>query len=175
MTAPSKVIKYCPRCGSAEFVPQDGKSFKCNDCKFHFFVNSAAAVAAIIQNDKGEILLSVRGIEPNKGMLDLPGGFVDPGERAETAVCREIMEELNLKVNEIRFLASFPNEYVFSGYTVYTCDLGFVCKVSDFSLMRCMDDISGYLFVKPDKVEYDKICSNSIKQILKFYVENVTK
>ena len=169
MTKPVDVLKYCPKCGSDRFIAQSNKSFKCEACGFHFFVNSASAVAALIVNDQGELLLTVRGVEPNKGMLDLPGGFVDPGERVEDALRREILEELNLQVDEARFLVSFPNEYVFSGYSVFTSDLGFVCRVSDFSDMHCKDDISGYEFVNLKEIDYQKICSESIRQIVKCF------
>jgi NAD+ diphosphatase len=171
MTRPAKVLNYCPRCGSSGFKAESFKSFLCESCNFHFYINSAAAVAALIENEKGELLLTVRGEEPKKGMLDLPGGFVDPNERAEDALKREIMEELNLEIDSFQYLTSYPNEYVFSGYSVYTTDLGFVCKISDFSGILYRDDITGFLFVKPEELDYDRICSASICQIIKVYIE----
>ncbi len=170
-TLPGNVIKYCPKCGSEEFDFDGSRSFKCRHCGFHFFINSAAAVAAIIVNDKKEVLLTRRAFEPYKGMLDLPGGFVDPGEQAEEALYREIKEELNLDVVDAKYLVSFPNEYVFSGYTVYTTDLGFLCHVRSFEGMHIQDDISGYEFVAIDEIDYESISSESIKNILKHYVD----
>jgi len=170
MTNPVDVLKFCPRCGSKMFFPSSGKAFQCDDCRFHFFVNPAAAVAALIFNPNGELLLTLRGIEPNKGMLDLPGGFVDPCERVEDALIREIREELDIQIEEPKFLVSYPNEYVYSGYTVFTCDLAFICRVSDFSSLTCNDDVSGYLFIKPEDVDFEKVCSNSIQNIIKFYL-----
>jgi NAD+ diphosphatase len=172
MTNPQNVLKYCPKCGSSKFVPDSDKSFVCEACHFHFFVNSAAAVAAIIVNSKNEILLTVRGVNPKKGMLDLPGGFVDPGESAEDALMREIKEELNLDVVELKYLVSFPNEYVFAGYTVYTTDLGFVCKVQDFSSITFNDDISGYVFKNPKDIISNEICSESILKIIETFIDN---
>lgn len=172
-TYPGNVIKYCPKCGSAEFVFDGSKSFKCRSCRYHFFINSAAAVAAIIVNSNREVLLTRRAFDPCKGMLDLPGGFVDPGERAEEALYREIKEELNLDIVNEQFLVSYPNEYVFSGYTVYTTDLGFVCKVSSFDQMHIQDDISGFEFVGLNDIDYESISSESIKNILKHYVESI--
>lgn len=170
-TAPERVLKFCPKCGSADFPANADRSFKCGDCGFHFFVNAAAAVAALIVNEKGELLLTRRAIDPKKGMLDLPGGFVDPGERAEDALVREIREELNLEVAHYQFLISFPNEYVFSGFTVYTVDLAFVCHVNDFSEITWEDDISGYVFIKPEALDYREICSDSIRRIIQFFVK----
>jgi len=171
MTHPSEVIKYCPRCGSKRFPAVDFKSFKCEDCGFHFFINSAAAVAALIVNDKNELLLTYRAFEPCKGMLDLPGGFIDPEEAAEEALRREVKEELDLEVVEMRYLGSFPNEYIFSGYSVFTTDLGFICKVKDFSSISSSDDVAGYQFFAFKDIDYDAISSPSIRHLVKLYAQ----
>jgi len=174
MTQPSKVIKYCPKCGSHQFLFEGERSFKCQDCTFHFFINSSAAVAGVIINTDGEILLTVRAFEPRQGYYDLPGGFVDPMESAEEALVREIKEELNLDVEQLEYLGSFPNEYVFSNYSVYTTDFGFLCQVSDFSNIHVKDDISGYKFIKPDVIDFEKISSLSIANIIKIVCSQTT-
>lgn len=170
MSRPEKVLKYCPRCGSGLFKPQTNKSFKCSSCGFEFFINSATAVAAVIENEQGQILLTVRGVEPDLGALDLPGGFVDPMESAEEAIKREIKEELNLEIATTTYLTSFPNEYIYSGYSVFTTDCGFACKVKNFDNIKVADDIAGYQFFDPKEIDFNKISSNSIRKILKFYL-----
>ena len=42
--------------------------------------------------------MTVRGIEPEKGKLDLPGGFVEVGEHPRDALAREAKEELGVEV-----------------------------------------------------------------------------
>ena len=42
--------------------------------------------------------MTVRGIEPEKGRLDLPGGFVEVGEHPRDALAREAKEELGVEV-----------------------------------------------------------------------------
>ena len=166
MNPPKEVFKFCPRCGSGSFINDSFRSFRCSDCGFQYYINSSAAVAAIIFNEKKELLLTVRAFEPNKGMLDLPGGFVDPGENAEETLIREIKEELNLDIVELSYFASFPNEYPFSGLTVSTLDLAFICRINDFSKIKCADDVSGYLFVTKENIDYSKIGGESIKKII---------
>ena len=55
----------------------------------------ALAVDAIVIN-RDKILLITRGREPWKGMLALPGGFVERDEDPEIAVLRELKEETGL-------------------------------------------------------------------------------
>ena len=57
-----------------------------------------AADAACIRMVDGrkQILLIVRGMEPSKGRLALPGGFVDYNEDPEDAVLRELKEECGI-------------------------------------------------------------------------------
>ncbi|MCS5525466.1 MAG: NUDIX hydrolase, partial [Candidatus Poseidoniaceae archaeon] len=63
----------------------------------------ALAVDAVVITN-GEILLITRGREPWKGMLALPGGFVDKGEDPEIAVLRELKEETGLNGEVERLL-----------------------------------------------------------------------
>ena len=58
--------------------------------------NPALAVDAIaLRGSKSgpEVLLIRRGMDPWKGKLAFPGGFVDRGEDPEEAVLRELLEE----------------------------------------------------------------------------------
>jgi 8-oxo-dGTP diphosphatase len=56
------------------------------------------AVAAVIWNDRREVLLIRRTKEPRKGQWSLPGGKVEFGESLEDAVHREIREETGLEI-----------------------------------------------------------------------------
>lgn len=164
-TQPVNHYKYCPRCAARGVFDAQNKAFKCHSCGFHFFLNSSAAVTAIIFNEKGKLLMVRRGIEPHYGALDFPGGFVDPGESAEQAILREIKEELNLEPVKVNYWASFPNEYLYSGTIVNTIDLVFCCKVDDFSAIKHLDDVMGYEFVD--------VCSVDVKQLPFLSVQNI--
>jgi NAD+ diphosphatase len=164
---PSNHYKFCPRCTAPGNFNNEDLSFKCPVCGFHFYMNSAAAVMAVIYNHEGELLIVKRGVEPSIGMYDLPGGFVDPGENAETALMREIKEELNLELSSFKFYTSFPNQYHYSGTIVYTVDLAFKCDVTDFSEMKFGDDIMGIEFMKPEEIDLHLVPFESAKNLLK--------
>lgn len=164
-------FQYCPKCGSPLFKSRDeGRSFLCEACRFHYYINNSAAVACLIFNKLGEILLARRAFDPGKGKLDLPGGFVEPLERAEEAISREIREELNLEVTKATYLASFPNLYPFSGIDVPTVDLAYLCEVAHFDSMKPGDDVASVEFVPPEKIDPETLCSESMKRIIQFYL-----
>ncbi|HAQ18542.1 MAG TPA: DNA mismatch repair protein MutT [Prolixibacteraceae bacterium] len=166
-THPVNVLKFCPRCGSAHFQATCNRSFKCEDCSFNYYVNSSAAVAVLLFNDKGELLLTRRAVEPHIGKLDLPGGFIDPGETAEQAAIREIQEELGIQVHSLRYFGSFPNEYVYSGFSVYTIDLAFFAQTENLHQMTASDDVSSFEFHKLQDVDPEEMPSISMYNIIK--------
>lgn len=129
-------------------------------------------MAALITDDNGRLMLVTRGVEPNYGKLDLPGGFIDPGESAENAVRRELAEELGLKVKSLKYIESAPNEYIFSEFTVFTLDLAFNIIAETTNGLKPMDDILDYKFYAEDEIIYDDIPAPSIKQFVKNFFKN---
>ena len=69
--------------------------------------NPTPVVVALIRTFDGDdheasglrLIAIERGIEPQVGGLAFPGGYVDEGEDAETAIAREIQEELNWTIS----------------------------------------------------------------------------
>jgi len=167
---PSQVLKFCPFCGANTFLWDGEKAHRCAACGKKMYINEAAATVALISNDKGELLFVRRKFNPAKGMLDLPGGFVDLGETAEQAIAREVKEELNLSVDELQFFGSFPNQYLFGGLLYFTLDMTFICKVRDFSPLRAADDAEEFLFIAPEKVSIEEIGLWSIKEVVKKFL-----
>ncbi|MCX6869508.1 MAG: NUDIX domain-containing protein [Verrucomicrobia bacterium] len=125
---PSRQFHHCPRCGNPITPPKDRAPMVCAACNFQMYFNPAVAVAVFIQRDDGNILLIRRANDPGAGLLAPPGGFIDIGECAESAVHREILEEVGIRLSELRFLCSQPNEYLFSGVTYPVLDLFFTAQ-----------------------------------------------
>jgi ADP-ribose pyrophosphatase YjhB (NUDIX family) len=136
-------FRFCPSCGaggdSGGPVFIDDKRWLCGSCGFQYFHNVATA-AGLILDRVGEIVFVERALEPGKGKLGLPGGFVNPGERAEDGALRECREEIGWAPPELSFLASFPNVYEYGGVSYNTCDLYFYyrfpaeCELPSFTL-----------------------------------------
>ena len=125
----SNDFKFCPSCGGKNIENKNNRKWTCSDCAFTLYNNVAAAVGCIITNSAGEVLFEVRGKEPRRGFLALPGGFVDPDESAEDAAKRECTEELGAKIGDVKYLCSYPNTYLYKNITYKTCDLFFTAAL----------------------------------------------
>jgi len=163
-THPLEKFKFCPVCGSANWKINNFKSKHCADCGFTYYGNPSAAVACFIQNKDGDLLVCRRAHEPAKGTLDLPGGFVDLYESAEEALQREIKEELNLELTDIRFFQSIPNLYEYSGMIIHTLDVIFTAKVVDLAPMQAADDVQEAFFMKLNTISPTDFGLDSIKK-----------
>ena len=166
-THPLEVLKFCPKCGSPQFEIAGERSLKCGSCGFHYYINASAAVAALVTDGNGRLMLVTRGIEPDYGKLDLPGGFVDHFESVEDALKRELFEELGMKTKSLKYISSAPNEYIFSGFSVFTIDLAFEVIPESVDDLTPMDDILEYAFYAENEFNYDDIPAPSMKKFVK--------
>ena len=164
MKHPFYQFKFCPKCGSEEFNVNNEDSKKCNSCGFVYYFNSSAAIVAVIENSKGEVLVARRAKDPAKGTLDLPGGFAARHETIEETVRREILEETRLEIDSLKYIFSIPNIYEYSGFKVHTMDLFFKCRVDDFSNMKAQDDVLELLFIPKAELNPDDFGLMSIKK-----------
>lgn len=67
-------------------------------------------VAAIIR-DGDKILATQRGYGEFAGGWEFPGGKIEEGESKETALCREILEELQVSIEVDEYLLTVEYDY----------------------------------------------------------------
>ena len=163
------LFKHCPACGQKALYPKSQKSFSCRACGFMVYINCASACIALIFNDKNELLVTRRKNDPAKGMLDLPGGFAEPGESIEQSLVREVKEELNLAVITLDYLCSFPNTYQFKDVIYPITDMAFVCKVDSFDGIQAGDDVLDFDFIDPETFETHRFGLESPKKVVQYY------
>lgn len=172
MIHPLHLFSFCPRCGSSLFDENNEKSKKCKQCNFIYYFNSSAAVVGLLFNKQGELLVTRRVNDPAKDTLDLPGGFVDMYETAENALVREIKEELNLDVLNVKYCMSLPNLYLYSDFEVHTLDMFFKCQVADFNNLSACDDVSESFFIPIAEIKLTDFGLQSIRTGLQILIEN---
>ena len=105
-----------------------------------------------------------RNREPAKGKLDLPGGFIDPNESAEDGLRREIREELQMDLGELKYVGSCPNVYEYKDVIYNTCDLFFHCRIDFFPTEFDAKEIEELILVNPAEMPIDDIAFDSIKK-----------
>lgn len=165
-------FRHCPACGGTEIRFEHGKAFRCGACGFLYFHNVATAAGAVIEAD-GRLLFIVRAVEPAAGFLALPGGFVDPGERAEEAVLRECREEIGWEPRSIEFLASFPNRYEYRNILYNTCDLFFLVHADGLvegDLVLDPEETAGVRFIYPEDVDLAELAFESTRKAIGAYL-----
>lgn len=67
-------------------------------------------VCGVVQNEKGEYLITQRGDSKHYGKWEFPGGKVQTTETYFESIIRELKEELSIEVNPIREITSYPFE-----------------------------------------------------------------
>ena len=69
-------------------------------------------VAGILTDPTGRVLISERlGDGPFHGLWEFPGGKIDPEESAESALKRELAEELGVEATESAHFMSLEHSY----------------------------------------------------------------
>jgi mutator protein MutT len=109
------------------------------------------AAAACIRDKDGRILLLQRG--DGKDLWGFPGGAIEPGERADETVVREVREEIGLEVGPVALIGVYSgSEYTFAypnGDRVQPITLFFECCVLGGSLQPDMHEIVGARYFGP--------------------------
>ena len=124
-------FNLCPMCGSKKIVNHGNRKWVCQDCGFDLYCNVAAAVGIVIQDKYHNVLFEVRAKNPRKGFVAVPGGFVDFNESAEEAASRECREEIGVEIKpeDLKFLCTCPNTYVYKNIEYKTCDIFFTAAL----------------------------------------------
>jgi len=177
------MFQYCPSCGEKGIGLKKNK-FDCPSCGFVYFHNTAASTGCIIQADE-RIVLLVRGREPGRGKLDLPGGFVDPGEGILEGMLRELREELSWEPpifpgqnlsDVFKLFASFSNTYLYKNIPYNTCDVYFTVSapgLSEKDLKAEADEITEICFLRPGEIKADDMAFDSTRQAIEAFKSQI--
>ena len=97
MPSPFTRNAHCSYCGHA-FHPQQTWPRTCGNCQQTSFLNPLPVVVVLVPV-AGGLLAVRRGIEPGRGLLALPGGYLNLDETWQEAGAREVMEETGVSID----------------------------------------------------------------------------
>lgn len=98
--------RYCPRTGQPTRLKAGEWAMECPSCDLLQYPPLHPCVIVLV-HDGDRILLTRQSSWP-PGRYGLVAGFVEPGETLEQCLAREVREETDLAVDDIRYFASQP-------------------------------------------------------------------
>ncbi|MBR7013328.1 MAG: NUDIX domain-containing protein [Prevotella sp.] len=138
--------KHCPECGALlteKALEGEGIVPWCEQCEaFRFPMYNVAVSLIVINEQNGKVLLVKQYGRPH---YILVAGYVNRGETAEHAVCRELKEEMGLTAHRIAFnRTSFfePSNTLMCNFTAY---------VADDHELHTNNEIDAYDWFTPDE------------------------
>jgi ADP-ribose pyrophosphatase YjhB (NUDIX family) len=160
-----EAFKHCPRCGRAGDLK--GRCLTCPSCGLDTYFNPQPVVSVLLKNSRDEYLFSERAEEPMKGFFDFPGGFLENGEDFEQAARRELKEELDFELGEIKYLGTYVETYPSQGVDYSLVTVAYTAEIADDAVITPTDDVASVSFFTLDQVPKDKLAGPSELQMIK--------
>lgn len=127
--------RYCGRCGELMIQDEKERMMRCPQCGLMEFPKICPAVIIGLTHGNKILMSKYAGREYKK--YALLAGFNEIGEPIEETVRREVMEEVGLKVKNIRYYKSQPWSFT------DTLLLGFFCELDgDDSITLDQDELA---------------------------------
>lgn len=146
--------RFCGRCSTPTQLDEKDMMLKCPSCGQVHYPRIAPAIIVAIR--KGEELLMAKHSYHDNIRYALIAGFVEPGETIEEAVHREVLEEVGIKIKNLKYEKSqswpFPNSLM----------LGFSAEYESGEINVDGDEILKAKWFKKDEIiRYDSDISIS--------------
>jgi NAD+ diphosphatase len=112
--------QFCGRCGAPTENMKNEIAKICPECGFTSHTRlSPAVITAIIKDGK---ILMAKHSSATGNPYGLIAGFLEPGETIEDAVGRETLEEVGIKIKNIKYFGSQPWPFPDSLMIAYTAE-----------------------------------------------------
>ena len=168
--SPFLYFRHCPACGNSR-EPLAAQPLACAACGFTLYLNTTCATGAFLRRQDGKVLFIRRAKEPAQGKLAIPGGFIDEGETAEDGLRREFLEEVGVRLAEITFLCSHPNQYLYGGITYPVLDFFFTALASGEERPEALDAVDSFAWLNPRDVDPAEMAFPSMAYALEVYLK----
>lgn len=136
--------RFCGRCGQLTALHSSERSLLCTGCGFSAYPRISPCIIVLVH--RGDHCLMARNRQFSPGKFSVIAGFVEAGEHVESAVKREVKEEVGIDVSSLQYIQSQPWPY--PGQLM----LGFFAEYAGGELQPDGDEI-----VEADWYHYQKL------------------
>lgn len=113
--------RFCGGCGAPTARSDADHGLVCTPCKLTFYPRISPCIITLV-HDGDHCLLGRQAAWP-AGLFSTLAGFIEPGESAEQALCREVLEESGVAVAASSYYASqawpFPSQLMLGYFARY--------------------------------------------------------
>ncbi|WP_192459371.1 NAD(+) diphosphatase [Musicola keenii] len=112
--------RFCGYCGHDMVHSTTELACLCPHCRERYYPQIAPCVIVAIRHE--EKILLAQHLRHRGNMYTALAGFVEVGETLEQAVAREVMEESNVRIKNLRYVCSQPWPFPHSLMMAYTAE-----------------------------------------------------
>jgi len=141
--------RSCPRCAGS--LEHGHERATCAACGAVYYANAAPTASALVEDERGRLLLGRRAIEPYKGMWDTPGGFLGEREHPLDCLVRELREETGLDVVPGEFFGAWMDTYGEGDDALSTLNLIWLARATGGE-PEPADDVAELAWFAPDEL-----------------------
>ncbi len=150
--------------------PHAERARRCPVCNLTSYPRlSPAIIIAVVRRDAhGERILLARNHRFPPGRYSVVAGFVEPGESLEACAQREVLEEVGLRIKNVRYFASqpwpFPNSLMI-GFTAEYEDGEITLEESELADAEWFtaDDLPQFAAQNDHRPEADRLVCGGVK------------
>ncbi len=162
-----ETTQYCGKCGSVLQPLESERAKECMKCGLIIYPRiSPAIIVSILKKEK---ILLARSSRFKGNIYSVLAGFVEPGESLEDCISREVKEEVNIEVENIRYFGSQPWPFPDSLMIAFIADYkdGEICLDND-------EIIDASWYSRDDLPEIPKKASIA-REMIDWFVETTGK
>ena len=109
-------------------------------------------------DDQGRVLLARRAYEPDAGLWDVLGGFLEEGEDPLDGLRRELLEETGVEIEPDGFLGTFIDTYGDGPTAAYVLNLAWRAQIVAGELLAA-DDVAELRWFSADELPRPEECA----------------
>lgn len=156
--------QFCGKCGTPTQTMSDEMAKVCPECGFTSYTRLSPAVITAITKD-GKLLMAQHARSPGR-MYGLIAGFAEAGETLEETVQRETMEEVGLKVKNIKYFGSQPWPFP------HSLMIGFTAEYESGMIQVDGDEITDARWFTADELPSHPSRMSIAGELIEWYINN---